>query len=170
MSLRFGSGSLVQTLGDDSNSKPKFQSPIYKTFAWTFRIFMWNQFGLIFHVYTFGNSSNKVFRHKPFSLRKIVCLLRVPFHTNTQQCRKFAGWKSAANSNFAKYEEAWFFSFLQSKQILDFFNGILGTSRKAWKISIGFPKWRNLGPFSYVDRFAFFSARVKHLVVFVDVL
>ena len=40
MSLWFGSGSLVQTLGDDSNSKPKFQSPIYKTFAWTLKLLL----------------------------------------------------------------------------------------------------------------------------------
>ena len=37
MSLWFGSGSEVQTLGDDSNSRQKFQSPLSKTFAWTLK-------------------------------------------------------------------------------------------------------------------------------------
>ena len=40
MRLRFGSGSEVQTLGDDSNSRQKFQSPISKTFAWTLKFFL----------------------------------------------------------------------------------------------------------------------------------
>ena len=37
MSRRFGSGSLGQTLGDDSNSRQKFQSSISKTFGWTLK-------------------------------------------------------------------------------------------------------------------------------------
>ena len=40
MSLWFGSGSEVQTLRDDSNSREKFQSPISKTFAWTLKFFV----------------------------------------------------------------------------------------------------------------------------------
>ena len=39
MSRRFGSGSLGQTLGDDSNSRQKFQSSISKTFGWTLKLF-----------------------------------------------------------------------------------------------------------------------------------
>ena len=39
MSWRFGSGSLGQTFGDDSNSRQKFQSPISKTFEWTLKFF-----------------------------------------------------------------------------------------------------------------------------------
>ena len=37
MSRRFGSGSLGQTLGNDSNSSQKFQSSISKTFGWTLK-------------------------------------------------------------------------------------------------------------------------------------
>ena len=37
---QFGSGSEIQTLGDDSNSRQKFQSPISKTFAWTLKFYI----------------------------------------------------------------------------------------------------------------------------------
>ena len=66
----FGSGSEVQTLGDDSNSRQKFQSPISKTFEWTLKFFRQSKFLMLFLVWNlkFFCQISSIFREDNFLL------------------------------------------------------------------------------------------------------